>query len=483
MARKCCEKCGKAYFNGEKFCSACGGRVIVKKKSLFVPVIISLMLLAVLGVALVLWGSKAFSGADSSGQERKNPFQNAQAEQTDAQEEIHSYYYTYLVDSPYSSADGFWVNAVPRDWSQGEGERYDAFDVNLNYLYSVDGERYEAYGGIFEGYALARDHEKDEELVVFDPAGNDITERFVVPDSVGWIVGLCKDETGVTVWNCEYRISEEGIGVALCAKDTDGQQKSIYNMTDYLFGGRNDLEFYGGSIYIFNGCMLNVSNGIGKAFPDGGTQHTYLGVDEENNYFMQFWEEGYTVVDKYDATGENLWTIALESGAEVGIFHGGHIYIDGIQMDTHRHLYGLLNPYCQVLNWESSAVEYKNTPVFTDGCAPVEFENEDGESVVTLLNLMGEWMYPPIPGTVVPRNKEYVNEFNIADRLIRTGEGLANLNEDGTITVLVREENAQGACLIRCGDHIYRVEDGELFEDTELKAELARANPSSISDV
>ena len=126
-----------------------------------------------------------------------------------------------------------------------------------------------------------------------------------------------------------------------------------------------------------------------------------------------------------------------------------------------------------------SDVAYKNTPVFTDGCAPVEFENENGESVVTLLNLKGEMMYPPIPGTVVPRNEEYANEFNIAERLVLTDEGLANLNEDGTTTALNSVDTKLHTCLIRCGKHIYRVQDGKIFEDTELKAELARANPSS----
>ena len=88
-------------------------------------------------------------------------------------------------------------------------------------------------------------------------------------------------------------------------------------------------------------------------------------------------------------------------------------------------------------------------------------------------------MYPPIPGTVVPRNEEYANEFNIAERLVLTDEGLANLNEDGTTTVLNSADAELHTCLIRCGKHIYRVEDGKIFEDTELKAELARANPSS----
>lgn len=479
MKKRMCEKCGTEYFNGEKFCAACGGRVIVKKKGKVFPVIASLLLLAALGISLALWGG-GFLIKGTSGQEHSETIsQNSQAAETEEVAGQNSYYYMYLVDNPSRSADGFWANAVPADWSQGGGKRYDAFDENLNYLYSLDGERYEAYGGIFEGYALAKDHEKDEELVVIDPSGRDITERFVVPNSFGWIVGLCKDETGVTVWNCEYRTNEAGIGVALCAKDINGREKSIYNVTDFLSGGRGKLTYYGGSVYRFNGCVLNVSTGAGRAYLESETPHTFLGVDEENNYFIQFLEAGYTTIEKFDTAGENLWTIALESGAEVGIFHGGHIYVDGTQMDTHRELHGVLNPYCQGLDWETGNTKYKNTPVFTDGCAPVEFENENGESVVTLLNLKGEMMYPPIPGTVVPRNEENANEFNIADRLVLTDEGLANLNEDGTTTVLNSSDTELHTCLIRCGSCIYRVKDGEIFEDTGLKAELASANPSS----
>ena len=32
MKKRMCEKCGTEYFKGEKFCAACGGRVIDKKK-------------------------------------------------------------------------------------------------------------------------------------------------------------------------------------------------------------------------------------------------------------------------------------------------------------------------------------------------------------------------------------------------------------------------------------------------------------------
>ena len=478
MKKGICEKCGTEYFKGEKFCAACGGRVIDKKKRGIFPVIASLLLVAVLGISLVLWGG-LIPKSDGSLPENSNA-QTSRPEGTEAVKDLNPDYYISLVGNPSPTADGFWASAVPRDWNQGGGKRYDAFDENLNYLYSLDGERYEAYGGIFEGYALAKDHENDEKLAVIDPSGRDITDRFVVPDSYGWIVGLCKDETGVTVWNCEYRTNEAGIGVALCAKDINGREKSIYTVTDYLSGGRGNLTFYGGSVYRFNTCVLNVSTGAGKAYLESETPHTFLGVDEENNYFIQFLEEDYTTIEKFDTAGENLWTIALEAGAEIGTLHNGHMYVDGIQMDTHRKLHGLLTPQCQGLDWVPSDVAYKNTPVFTDGCAPVEFENENGESVVTLLNLKGEMMYPPIPGTVVPRNEEYANEFNIAERLVLIDEGLANLNEDGTTTVLNSVDTKLHTCLIRCGKHIYRVEDGKIFEDTELKAELARANPSSM---
>lgn len=484
MAKRVCKKCGIEYVKGECFCSACGGRVVKSHGKVFYfaaffSLSVVLVILAVICQQDIKKGKERETTsvqlhsneilADSS--EVQNPPEITETELIVRSEP----YYNYLIGNVTEFSNGFWAKAVVKDANCGETEIYVAFDENLNYLYSLDAEKYDVYSGIYDGYSLVCDRDTGSKNMVIGPDGTDITDRFVDAASEDYIIGLFKDMSGITVWICETKERNGTLATWASAKTISGEEKQSYFIAEPIEKNEWDISLCGGNVYIVNGYMFNPCTGLGISYLAEDVPYSYLGADQKDNYYMVFWEKDYTSVDKLGPSGEVVWHLCLTKDSVIGSYSDGVIYVYGSFYGTEEPLNGVLDGNGNYASW-SLPGDVHSTPQFHNGCAQVEFRTDDGKSVVTLLNKRGEMLFDPIPGSAILSITDYENEHNLADHLVWTDKGLSNLNKNGTTTFLVEKNASPGTCLTKCGENFYRVKDGKIFKDIVLKEELTKAN-------
>lgn len=78
-----------------------------------------------------------------------------------------------------------------------------------------------------------------------------------------------------------------------------------------------------------------------------------------------------------------------ESWGQIGRYCNGVCYVHGVLAEDNEQIHGILDADGNYTPWPEADREYEFLPEFKNGYALVEFRNENGESVVTLLDKKG----------------------------------------------------------------------------------------------
>ena len=482
-----CKNCGREYSGNAKFCAACGSRLVARKSAnrktvyFVLGIFLSLILTGVLLAGVFFdWNNIAQMvpgntlAPDAQTQDQTVPAVTEAAENTI----LDQFVFTSFVPNDTEHTDGFWAFAT-----SGEKTVLVGLDKDLNYLCALDAEQYEIYDGPYDGYSYGMDLSSGRN-VILDPEQKDVTARYVGTEANGSILSFYYDETGVTVWTCEIVGSGESAAFMVYAKDLRGNTKYAWNLPDML-KTRDNLPPMpcGRSWYVFGNYVLDVATGQMldmkqlQILAEG--EISVLGADKDDNVFIKSQtatETRLVMVLPWFGTGSRLF---LKAGGQIGRYCNGVCYVHGVLAEDNEQIHGILDADGNYTPWPEADREYEFLPEFKNGYALVEFRNENGESVVTLLDKKGEMLFAPIPGEAIPSvvpGHEELTVFSCVDYPIMTDRGKESLNLDGTTTLLEEGSVFHTLGVIKCGKNYYRIENGKIFADYGLKEELSMAN-------
>lgn len=482
-----CKNCGREYSGDAKFCAACGSRLVARKSAnrktvyFILGISLPLILAGVLltgsffdwnNIAQMVPGNTLVPDAQTHNQ--TVPAVTEAAENTI----LDQFVFTSFVPNDTEHTDGFWAFAT-----SGEKTVLVGLDKDLNYLCALDAEQYEIYDGPYDGYSYGMDLSSGRN-VILDPEQKDVTARYVSTQANGSVLSLYRDATGVTVWTCEIMGSGESAAFMVYAKDLRGNTKYAWNLPDML-KTRDNLPPMpcGRSWYVFGNYVLDVATGQMldmkqlQILAEG--EISVLGADKDDNVFIKSQtatETRLVMVLPWFGTGSRLF---LKAGGQIGRYCNGVCYVHGVLAEDNEQIHGILDADGNYTPWPEADREYEFLPEFKNGYALVEFRNENGESVVTLLDKKGEMLFAPIPGEAIPSvvpGHEELTVFSCVDYPIMTDRGKESLNLDGTTTLLEEGSVFHTLGVIKCGKNYYRIENGKIFADYGLKEELSMAN-------
>lgn len=484
MGENICEKCGKEYSRGEKFCGVCGGRVVVKKKENPFrkhknPILLVALFLAIAVIGLLLRGSptthvpdKRDSSSNLTTGTASESLQNT-TEKGNRNDEIQQYVFKEFRKYPVigsDASDGFWAVADYPGQKTENGAVWVAFDSDFNYLYSLDAENYTIYSGIHKGYSYGIDQVINRH-VILDKYGNDVSLRFVDGTPEEEIVGLSEDDTGVTVWTYEVKDTYQDHVATINARDIDGNLKHSWEVEATIYDCYS-MKQYNGSTYALNRTVMNINTGESFTLERSGIPYAISGVDEEGNVFISHEEGTLKTLQKCTPNGNKLWKIVLRGDRDVGRYSEGLIYVRGRLDDTDTVLNGFLDTNGNyVMDIDLTRISY--LPAFHNGYALIECQNNAEVRFATLLDKQGNMLFEPIQAQVAWQDTEQ----RLVDYPIWTDNGTERLNPDGSTTCLLTVDLKYSDCLTRCGEDYYRIENGKIFADVALKEELENADP------
>ena len=482
-----CKTCGREYSGDARFCAACGSRLVVRKSAntktvyavlgISIPLILAGVLLAGVffdwnHIAQMVPGNTLVPNAQT--QNQTVPAVTESAENTI----LDQFVFTSFVPNDTEDTDGFWAFAT-----SGEKTVLVGLDKDLNYLCALDAAQYEIYDGPYDGYSYGRDLSSGR-YVILDSEQKDVTARYVGTETNGSLLSFYYDETGVTVWTCEIMGGEGSAAFMVYAKDLQGNTKYAWNLPDML-DTRDNLPPMpcGRSLYVFGHYVLDVATGQMLDMKQSQTlaegEISVLGADKDDNVFIKSQtatETRLVMVIPWLGTGSCLF---LKAGGQIGRYCNSVCYVHGVLAEDNEQIHGILDADGNYTPWPDADREYEFLPEFKNGCALVEFRNENGESVVTLLDKKGEMLFAPIPGEAIPSvvpGQEELTVFSCVNYPIMTDRGKESLNLDGTTTLLEEGSVFHTLSVTKCGSNYYRIEDGKVFADYKLKEALSMAN-------
>lgn len=482
-----CKTCGREYSGNAKFCAACGSRLVARKSSnrktvyFVLGISLSLILTGVLLAGVFFdWNNIAQMvpgntlAPDTQTQDQTVPAVTEAAENTI----LDQFVFTSFVPNDTEHTDGFWAFAT-----SGEKTVLVGLDKDLNYLCALDAEQYEIYDGPYDGYSYGMDLSSGRN-VILDPEQKDVTARYVSTQANGSVLSLYRDATGVTVWTCEIMGSGESAAFMVYAKDLRGNTKYAWNLPQMLETRDNPPPILcSGNCYVFGSYVLDVSTGQMVDLMQSETlsegENTVLGIDKSDHIFVKSQTETemrLVIVMPWLGINKGLF---LKAGGQLGRFCNGVCYIHGVQVEDNSQVHGILDAEGNYTPWPETDREYRYPPEFKKGYALVEFENEAGERVVTLLDKQGEMLFEPIPGTAIPSTMpghEDITVFSCVDYPIMTDRGKESLNLDGSTTLLEAGSVFHQLGVTKCGTNYFRIENGKVFADYKLKEALSMAN-------
>lgn len=477
-----CDKCGREYSENDKFCAFCGSPLGVQKHQKRKHLILWFSIPVILGV--VLWIG-VFSDLDVfrqavSGDAFGQTVQTIPSVTEDIRDTLlDQFVFTSFVPNDTENTDGFWAYALLDSKNVLVG-----LDKDLHYLCALDAEQYEVYDGPYDGYSLGTELGSGRSIIL-DSEQKDVTARYVDTDTNGSVLSLYRDETGVTVWTCEIIGGGESLVLMVYAKDIWGNTKYAWNLSALLETQGNPPPMpSGGNTYIFARYILNVATGqmfdLELVDSLAGGEYSVLGMDnEEETIFIKSQTETETNLVIVSLSFGTASQMSMKKGSQIGPFCNGVCYVHGILTEDSLAVNGVLDVAGNYTQWPETDREYAFLPEFRKGYALVELENENGESVVTLLDKEGEMLFEPIPGTAIPSvvpGQEEITVFSCVDYPIMTDRGKESLNLDGSTTLLEEGSVFHTLSVTKCGKNYYRIADGKLFADYTLKEELTLAN-------
>ena len=479
-----CKTCGREYSVDARFCAACGSRLVARKSAnrktvyfilgISLPVILAGMLLVGIFSNWDNIGQMVPGNTHTQTQNQTVPSVTEGAENTI----LDQFVFTSFVPNDTEHTDGFWAFAT-----SGEKNVLVGLDKDLNYLCALDAAQYEIYDGPYDGYSYGRDLSSGR-YVILDSEQKDVTARYVGTETNGSLLSFYYDETGVTVWTCEIMGGEGSAAFMVYAKDLQGNTKCAWNLPDML-ETRDNLPPMpcGRSWYVFGHYVLDVATGQMLDMKQSQTlaegEISVLGADKDDNVFIKSQtatETRLVMVIPWLGTGSCLF---LKAGGQIGRYCNSVCYVHGVLAEDNEQIHGILDADGNYTPWPDADREYEFLPEFKNGYALVEFRNENGESVVTLLDKKGEMLFAPIPGEAIPSvvpGQEELTVFSCVNYPIMTDRGKESLNLDGTTTLLEEGSVFHTLSVTKCGSNYYRIEDGKVFADYKLEEALSMAN-------
>lgn len=479
-----CKTCGREYSGDARFCAACGSRLVARKSAnrktvyfilgISLPVILAGMLLVGIFSNWDNIGQMVPGNTHMQTQNQTVPSVTEGAENTI----LDQFVFTSFVPNDTEYTDGFWAIAT-----SGEKTVLVGLDKDLNYLCALDAEQYDIYDGPYEGYSYGMDLTSGRN-VILDSEQKDVTARYAGTEENGSVLSFYYDDTGVTVWTCEIMGSGESAAFMVYAKDLQGNTKYAWNLPDML-ETRDNLPPMpcGRSWYVFGHYVLDVATGQMLDMKQSQTlaegEISVLGADKDDNVFIKSQtatETRLVMVIPWLGTGSCLF---LKAEGQIGRYCNSVCYVHGVLAEDNEQIHGILDADGNYTPWPDADREYEFLPEFKNGYALVEFRNENGESVVTLLDKKGEMLFAPIPGEAIPSvvpGQEELTVFSCVNYPIMTDRGKESLNLDGTTTLLEEGSVFHTLSVTKCGSNYYRIEDGKVFADYKLEEALSMAN-------
>lgn len=340
--------------------------------------------------------------------------------------------------------ESLWFQAIVRGTENEDHPQLKYVAVNLegDCIGVLNQENSAIVSPFFDGVACIVDSETGERKLI-DTQMEDVTSKYIDLKTGEEIVTLSADKTGITLWTRRTADTYDSHITDLFAKDMSGNIKQTWSSQNELTEDIeyvNIIEHINGSNYVYcyydNYVILNVETGSVVSI---GEQHSGIRLDTmfDDGSFMTASGNGvnYRGLTWHTPNGDVKKELLLYAPNKYenvvqSSYGEGLMYVKGEINDV---LYqGFVDENGGfVINLDVN-LNITNWPVYREGYALVELENDGGETFVTLLDKAGNFAFEPIKGEVLGQ-WAYFGKLEGHQYYIEQNDDFYYLNSDGSI--------------------------------------------------
>lgn len=305
----------------------------------------------------------------------------------------------------FDDGENFWVHG-----EEGENEYNYLVDVDGDIKYKINVEQGIPITGVTNGVFAV---EKDDEVFIFNDAGEDITHNYVEENEE--IVLAVDDSTGLSIWLLKSIDSYDSHEIVYEVKDSlgnikrswiEGEIKSNYGADRW--NGEAAVKYVGGGFYRLGSWLVksdkyqdenyqvyvNVESGsVMNAYISMIIDRVWCSADRENLLVVQdtmfyiFNKDGNLTLD-YRTYPERVWL-------EEGYIKSGKVFVNGKQEKGFIKENG---GFIDLTQWRFDIPNPSWKPEYYGKYAMLPLKNQGGVEYVTIIDEEGNALFDPVEG-------------------------------------------------------------------------------------